>query len=139
MKLYVLAVVLGAIILSGCSPARYIQKSINEYDKVESRVSLGDSKEEVLVLLEPTQRYLKDKSWRKKPDRYTKEGVLVEVYYFRSGLQSDGLTTDDEFTPYIFNDGKLVGIGWAMIGGPKTQGQTTPTTTINVQQKTIVY
>lgn len=139
MNIYVPIIVLGVMTLSGCSPSRYINKSINEYEKVESRVSLGDSKERVLALLEPTQRYLKDKSWRKKPDRYTKKGVLVEVYYYRSGLQPDGLTTDDEFTPYIFNDGKLVGIGWAMIGGPKTQGQTTPTTNINIQQRAIVY
>ncbi len=139
MKQYMLVIVLGLTLLSGCGPAYYIKKSINDYEKVESRINLGDSKEQVLTILDPTQRYLKDKSWRKKPDRYTKEGVLVEVYYYRSGLQSDGLTTDDEFTPYIFNDGKLVGIGWAMIGGPKTQGQTTPTTNINIQQRTIVY
>jgi len=52
--------------------------------------------------------------------------VLVEIYFMRSGWQPDGLTTDDEFTPYIFHDGKLVGIGWSMIGGSKSQGQAQP-------------
>jgi len=28
----------------------------------------------------------------------------------RSARQPDGLTTDDEFTPYTFNDGRFVGL-----------------------------
>ena len=53
-------------------------------------------------------------------------GNLVEIYFFRSAWQSDGLTTDDEFTPYVFKDGKLVAIGWTSIGGIKSQGQASP-------------
>ncbi|MCH2386777.1 MAG: hypothetical protein MK240_01115 [Opitutales bacterium] len=34
----------------------------------------------------------------------------------------DHLTTDDEFTPYIFTDSVLTGIGWAVLGGPKSRG-----------------
>jgi len=67
---------------------------------------------------------------------YKKEGVLVEILYFRSGWQSDGLTTDDEFTPYLFNDGKLVAVGWAVLGGAKSHGQTTPQT--NIHTTTVV-
>jgi hypothetical protein len=58
---------------------------------------------------------------------YKKEGILVDILYFRSGWNSDGLTTDDEFTPYIFNDGKLVAVGWQFIGGKKSQGQSSDT------------
>ena len=61
----------------------------------------------------------------------------------RTGRQPDGLTTDDEFTPYIFNNGKLVGIGWHLIGGPKTQGQAADTYKITNQNTnkstTVVY
>ena len=51
---------------------------------------------------------------------------MIEILYFRSGWQSDGITTDDEFTPYVFNDDVLVAIGWATLDGPKTQGQSRP-------------
>jgi hypothetical protein len=57
----------------------------------------------------------------------------------RSARQPDGLTTDDEFTPYIFNDGRLVGIGWQVLGGPKTQGQATSDTYIQNTNTTIVH
>ena len=73
----------------------------------------------------------------KQPDRYVKDGVNVEIIYFRSGWQPDGLVTDDEFTPYLFNDGKLVAIGWAILGGAKSRGQAG--TTVNVYNSTIVY
>jgi hypothetical protein len=68
---------------------------------------------------------------------YKKDGTLVEILYFRSGWQPDGLTTDDEFTPYLFNDGELVAVGWAILGGPKTQGQAPPET--NVHTTTIAH
>jgi hypothetical protein len=46
-----------------------------------------------------------------------------------------GFVTDDEFTPYIFNDGKLVAVGWQTLGGIKSQGQArsnnTNTTIVN--------
>jgi hypothetical protein len=59
--------------------------------------------------------YFSGEAQIKQPDRYVKDGVNVEIIYFRSGWQSDGLTTDDEFTPYLFNDGKLVAISTATL------------------------
>jgi len=132
-------IIISTVFLSSCMPSVQIRKTINEYDLVESQINLGDSKSHVLKILSPSQKHLTNKSWKKRSERYNKKGILVEIHYFRSALQSDGLTTDDEFTPYIFNNGKLVGIGWTMIGGPKSQGQARSTTSINVQQKTIVY
>jgi uncharacterized protein DUF3192 len=113
-----------------------IDGAINDYEIVRDKVALGDSKNKVLSILSPTQKGLSSKM-RKPPESYLKEDTLVEIFYFRSGRQPDGLTTDDEFTPYVFNNGKLVGIGWTVIGGAKSQGQTTPRT--NVQQNVIVY
>jgi hypothetical protein len=125
-------------LLTACSPAYYINRTVSDYEAVADRVQLGDPKEKVIALLEPTQKDL-DSSWRKKPEKYTKNDVLVEIYFARSGLQEDGLTTDDEFTPYVFNNGKLVAIGWTAIGGARSQGQARSNTTVNVQQQTIVY
>lgn len=133
-------VISALTLLSGCGAGYYIDQATSKYDAVEHQVNLGDPKEKVLAILEPTQESVPRNS-RKKPDRYIKDGVNVEIFYMRTGRQADGITTDDEFTPYIFNDGKLVGIGWNLIGGPKSQGQATSDTYINTtnQNTTIVY
>jgi hypothetical protein len=117
--------------LTGCAPSR-IQLTIDEYVTAAPKVSLGMSKQEVIDILKPSQQRLKNTEI-KLSDIYDKEGVLVEILYFRSGYQHDGLTTDDEFTPYLFNDNKLVGVGWTVLGGPKTQGQATSDTKIITQ------
>jgi hypothetical protein len=124
------------VLISGC--ATIWEMTVNDYCAAAPRVELGMSKQQVLEILAPTQRRLTNTEI-KQPDRYIKEGVNVEILYFRSGWQPDGLTTDDEFTPYLFNDGKLVAIGWASIGGPKSQGQASPTTNVIIQNRTIVY
>jgi hypothetical protein len=129
-------VTLSATLLAGCSVGHKIDQATAKYDLVENQIQLGDSKERVLAALLPSQEGVPRNS-RKKPDRYIKDGVAVEIHYMRTGRQADGLTTDDEFTPYIFNDGSLVGIGWGLIGGPNSQGQTTGRTTVNTT--TIVY
>ena len=113
-----IGVLVLAASLSGCA----VLSVISKYEDVADQVKLGDSKEEVLAILGPTQEGL-PKRQRKNPEKYIKNGVNVEIYYMRAAFHDDWLVTDDEFVPYIFNDGKLVGIGWQMLGGPKTQGQ----------------
>lgn len=135
MKLPIVSLII-AVLISGC--ATTWEMTVNDYVAAAPRVELGMSKQQVLEILASTQRRLRNTEI-KQPDRYVKEGVNVEILYFRSGWQSDGLTTDDEFTPYLFNDGKLVAIGWATLGGPKSQGQASPTTNVIIQNRTIVY
>ena len=132
-----LALLLMVVGLSGCVGMQ-IDSAISKYETVAEQVELGDSKDKVLAILQPTQEGV-PKSSRKNPEKYIKEDVRVEIYYMRSARQPDGLTTDDEFVPYLFNDGKLVGIGWQVLGGPKTQGQATSNTYISNQNTTIVY
>jgi hypothetical protein len=132
-----LAVLWMAVALEGCVGMQ-IDNTISKYEAVADRVQLGDGKDKVLAILQPTQEGL-PKSGRKNPEKYVKEGVTVEIYYMRSARQPDDLTTDDEFVPYVFNDGKLVGIGWQVLGGPKTQGQATSDTYISNQNTTTVY
>ena len=114
--------------LTGC-----VDEAIRQYDAVAYQVQLGDSKEKVLSLLVPTQEPLSSKE-KKRSEQYIEGGTKVEIYYFRTRRQPDGLITDDEFTPYVFRDGILKAIGWTTLGGPKTQGQATPKTNVNVQQ-----
>lgn len=126
-----------AVSLVGCTAMR-VDSAVSRYREVATQVRLGQTKDEVLGMLEPTQSGL-GAAYRKSPDQYREGAAVVEIHYFRSGRQADGLTTDDEFTPYVFRDGELVAIGWAVLGGPKSQGQTTPQTHINVQQNTTVH
>ena len=122
-------------LFAGCGPSRY-QLTIDDYMAEAPKVRLGMSIEEVKRILEPSQQRLKNTEI-KHSEMYEKEGVFVEILYFRSGWQFDGITTDDEFTPYLFNDGKLVAVGWAILGGPKSHAQAAPET--NVYTDTFRY
>ncbi len=133
-----LLVIFSAWALPGCTPSYYIDESLANYESIASQIKLGDPLDHVVPLLETAQANL-DNSWKKRPERYTKNGTLVEIYFARTARQADGITTDDEFTPYVFNDGKLVAIGWTSIGGAKSQGQARSVTNINVTNSTIVY
>jgi len=125
------------VTLTGCAALTSpYQLTVDDYMTAVPKISLGMSKSDVIELLQPTQVRLKNTDI-KQPDMYKKDGTLVEILYFRSGWQPDELTTDDEFTPYLFNDGELVAVGWATLGGPKTQGQAAPET--NVHTTTIVH
>ena len=115
-------VLAGALALGGCA-ANSIYDSIDAYESVKQQVALGQTKQEVLELLQPTQRGL-DSRFAKPPETYMQDGKTREIYFFRSRSFNDGIVTDDEFTPYVFEDGALIAIGWTAIGGPKTQAQT---------------
>lgn len=120
MQLY--RVTFGAILAlsaAACTNTVVIEDSIRDYDAISGKIELGTSKEDVLATLTPTQSALPSEM-RKRPDRFIREGVRVEIYYFRTAWYDDGLTTDDEFTPYVFHDGRLVAIGWHAIGGAKS-------------------
>lgn len=121
-----------ALCLPGCAliPAMRINEAIAQYRVRSQNVQLGDSKDMVLSSLLSTQSQLTPGE-SKSPESFYKGSNLVEIYYFRSGRQPDGLTTDDEFTPYVFIDGKLSAIGWSVLGGPKTQGKVIPQTIVH--------
>lgn len=138
-KLWILCLL--TITLSGCTGLRTdeeaalrIDKSIDAYRNASSKVQLGEKKEKVLSVLMPTQVELPLMA-QKEQEAYFKGGKRIEIYYFRSKRYPDGLTTDDEFTPYVFTDGVLSGIGWHVLGGPKSVGQTTPETQIDIDMQ----
>lgn len=125
------ALCVAMVILLGCvgrGNSRY-RLTVDDYMVAAPTIRLDMSKGEVVEIMQPSQFRLKNTDI-KQPDLYRKDGVLVEILYFRSGWQNDGITTDDEFTPYLFNDGSLVAIGWATLGGPRSQGQSAPETYI---------
>ena len=123
-------------IIAGCGNLKSAQlQAVEHYASLSGDISLGVSKSEVERILNHSQQGLKYHQV-KQPDKFRKDGKLVEVLYFRSGWQNDGITTDDEFTPYIFNDDILVAVGWETLGGPKTQAQAKPKQDI---YKAVIY
>jgi len=127
--------IIFSFVLAGCSP---VGTTIQNYRAVAGRIQLGDSKERVLDLLGPTQEKLPYDEM-KDQDSYLEDGNLMEIYYARSGRQPDNLTTDDEFTPYIFKNGKLVAIGWKTLGGPKSFGKVLPPANVtNIHHTTVI-
>jgi hypothetical protein len=116
-----------AFLLNGCvqvqNPEVLIREEIKKYDVIKSEISLGDTKNKVVGLINNYHKSFHE-SFRRDSESYIKEnGVVVDIHYALTNHYRDGLISDDEYTPYIFNNNKLVGIGWSLIGGPKTQGQ----------------
>ena len=131
----ILLLTVFAISLSGCEG---VSSSIRKYYAVADQVQLGDSKEKVFEILMPTQERLPFDEM-KPADSYMEGKDFMEIHYFRSGRQPDNLTTDDEFTPYIFKNGVLIAIGWKTLGGPKSFGKVVPPANItNIEHTTII-
>jgi hypothetical protein len=119
-----------SLLLTGCDSK--LKTAIASYHNVAPQIELGQPKDHVLAILNPTQQDLPLRQ-RKAPEQFiNKDGVRVEIFFFRSHTFHNGILTDDEFAPYIFHDGKLHAIGWTAIGGPKTQAQPRPETNITV-------
>lgn len=109
-------------LLSACASNQSIQLAISAYQAQAKNIELGQSKAQVLAILSPTQASMPAR-FGKPHEEYIEEDKLKEIYFFRSRSFADGLVTDDEFIPYVFEDGMLIAIGWTAIGGPKTQAQ----------------
>jgi len=124
----ILLVAMPLLLCTSCMPRelRSIDNAISEYNEKSAGIKLGDSKEKVLAILIPTQAGL-SKQASKRPESFVTDNLLTEIFFFRSSRQADGLTTDDEFTPYVFKNGALVAIGWTSLGGPKSVAHPIPT------------
>jgi hypothetical protein len=125
------------VVMGGCSTLG-IRGAIDHHRIHSQEVELGDTPAEVRSVLDPGEARL-DARTSRPPEVFTKDGKNVQILYYRSGWVSDGLSTDDEFTPYIFEDGRLVAIGWTALGGPKNVAQRDQRSITNVDSTTKVY
>ena len=125
-------------LLNGCVSTSPYQATVDDYVAAYPSIELGMNQKEVATILAPSQTRLSS-SEIKQPDKYLKNRVKIDIVYYRSGWNSDGITTDDEFTPYVFNNNKLVAIGWQSIGGVKTQGQARDIVNQTQSSTVIVY
>ncbi len=92
----VLIAVTAALLCSSCASTPWAERSRNLENSKKIRV--GMTKEEVLQIMgEP----LRDEMFN-KPDVW---------YYYVMTKWYDGLTTEDECMPFVFDSGKLIGWG----------------------------
>ena len=117
-----LAALVGVLLsVSGCAETRCLigqcaGMEIKRYHNLKTQIQLGDSIDKVLPLMNKAQKFSSAGDVR-EPDRYIRNGKNYYIHYVRSAWVGDGKLSDDEITPYIFENGKLVGIGWRVLGG----------------------
>jgi len=102
-----------------------IDEAIAKYKAAAAQVKLGDSRDKVLALLQPTQFELESNEI-KPPVAMASQSdsgveTMVVIHFFRSSRHTDerpdvnGMAPEDDFTPYIFTDDVLTGIGWTYL------------------------
>ena len=116
----IISILLASLILSSCAEIA-MDRNLYEYKNIQNQLNLGDSKSKILGKLEPLMTDLPS-SWKRPSDQYMVDQDIFYIYYHRTSWTQDGAVTDDEFTPYVFKNDKLVAIGWQSLGGPKTVG-----------------
>ena len=114
-----------AVVLSSCFLLAGCQTSVNEftlapakYATVKNAVSLGMSKVQFDRIMQPVVDVTVDRA--KRPDEtYTENNSIMNIVFIRSGFVEGYGFTDDEYTPYVFRNDRLVAWGWRAIGGVK--------------------
>lgn len=117
-------ILISLILVSCAGPSIYgrYNRMRSSYVKIRPSISVGDDKQNVISKLDKIQKPFSSKIPSREMESLTlKKGQVVDIYYMRINWFSDGLSTDDEFTPYVFVDDKLVAIGWKVLGGAKTK------------------
>lgn len=82
------------------------------------KLSIGMSKEEVLKIM-GTRTHLTDAGTINNPYRNEtlqgKDKVFEVLYYYTDRKRADGAITDDELTPLVFDNDKLIGWGQSFL------------------------
>ena len=90
-------------------------ENINQCKKLIEEIELGTLKSEISWPKHTNENF-------RMPEKFMLSDSKMEIQYCKTSLISDGQNTDDEFTPFIFVNNKLAGIGWRLLGGKQTYG-----------------
>ena len=102
------------------------------FEEAVTNVYIGMTKAEFESVMHEVNEKTKTRA-KRRSEAYQRAGSLYEISYVRSGWVADGAMTDDEYTPYLFQDGVLVGFGWAAVGGRKTDSANVASQRIEVK------
>lgn len=86
-----------SMLVSGCTYGMIAQRNSNKL----LTLNLGQSKQEVLNSMGNPRRN----------EKYNINGKEIDIFFYRTSWTSDGAETDDEFTPVVFENEKLIGWG----------------------------
>jgi hypothetical protein len=110
---------MAILIIAGCATASGV-RVMNRENLL--RLSIGMTKQEVLNTMgTKTFEIYGDGVDTKINNPYRSEiipdeGKNLEVlYYYTDVKQTDGAVTDDELTPLVLDQGKLIGWGWSFL------------------------
>lgn len=122
-KLIALLLCLGLV---GC--ATPLHKSIAPNREHLAKVSIGMTKDEVLKVMGTKSfstysqgdvfgipSYLTITNPYRSEILQGKEKTLEVVYYVTDVKKDDNAISDDELTPFVFDNGKLIGWGWSFL------------------------
>jgi hypothetical protein len=84
-----------------------------------NKISIGMTKSDVLNIMGTTTIRSEDGTMINSPFRSettTQNGLNYEIHFFYTDTKKmDGSITDDELTPVVYLDGKVVGYGWSYL------------------------
>jgi len=117
------------LILAGCATANKLENFRLQNRQALPKISIGMTKEAVNTLMGTNTAEEKEfvgllfggykKQIVNNPYRTeTLQGKdkVLEVYYYYTDVKSrDDAITDDELTPIVFDEGKVIGWGWSFL------------------------
>ena len=116
-----LVIMLTCLLLSGCATVDSIRAD-NRQNLI--KLSMGMSKAEVLNTM-GTKTIWAEGTTINNPYRSEtlqgKDKTLEVLYYYTDIKRADGAITDDELTPIVFDNGKVIGWGWSFLEDNKNK------------------
>ncbi len=115
-------VLLLLLVLVGCASMDNLVKLRYENRKKLMEIKIGMTKEQAMAIM--GTKSLKDDaaSYQRTADNpyrsetlQGKDKTLEAVFYYTHIRRLDAAITDDELTPLVFDNGKLIGWGWGFL------------------------
>lgn len=121
---------LAMLYLAGCTTTLYQVRAENT--KRLTKLSVGMVKDKVLHIM-GTKEITVCNDWGDKigviSNPYKTEALKYDnrvfevLYYYTDIMHSDAMITEQELTPIVFENGKLIGFGWPFFNGIKRQDE----------------
>ena len=116
-KKILLVVILFQLLLVSCGPTLEMIQSTNRSNL--NKISLGMTKSEVLnimctITISSCEGLYMNSPYRSETTNHN--GIDFEIHFFFTDTKkSDNSITDDELTPVVYLNGKVVGYGWSYL------------------------
>ena len=120
MKKNIIYIIVIQLLLISCGPSLFLIQSQNRTKL--NQISLGLTKREVLDIMGTTTNKVSNgQNWIYLTSPYKTETMIengrnYEILFFYSDTKKqDGVISDDELTPIVLLDNKVVGFGWSFM------------------------